>query len=72
MCFTFHPRLMICQFFRVCQNLMPVPNSPSGGDLWWKCRKKSSIDNLELLCGSCNSIKDDRCMDYLKSKLQLL
>ena len=30
------------------------------------------IDNLQLLCGHCNSIKGDRGMEYLKSKLQLV
>lgn len=29
------------------------------------------IDNLQLLCGSCNRIKGDRGMDYLRAKLQL-
>ena len=29
------------------------------------------IGNLQLLCGSCNRIKGDRGMEYLKSKLQL-
>ena len=29
------------------------------------------IDNLQLLCGSCNSIKGDRGMEYLQAKLQL-
>ncbi len=29
------------------------------------------IDNLQLLCGSCNRIKGQRGMDYLKAKLQL-
>ncbi len=29
------------------------------------------IENLQLLCGSCNRIKGDRGMEYLKSKLQL-
>ena len=29
------------------------------------------IDNLQLLCGSCNRIKGDRGMEYLKLKLQL-
>ena len=29
------------------------------------------MDNLQLLCGSCNRIKGDRGMDYLKTKLQL-
>ncbi len=30
------------------------------------------IDNLQLLCGSCNSIKGARSMEYLKTKLDLL
>ena len=29
------------------------------------------IDNLQLLCGSCNRIKGDRGMEYLQAKLQL-
>ena len=29
------------------------------------------IDNLQLLCGSCNRIKGNRGMEYLKVKLQL-
>ena len=29
------------------------------------------IDNLQLLCGSCNRIKGDRGMEYLAAKLQL-
>ena len=29
------------------------------------------VDNLQLLCGSCNRIKGDRGMDYLRVKLQL-
>ena len=29
------------------------------------------IENLQLLCGSCNSIKGDRGMDYLRSKLAI-
>ena len=29
------------------------------------------IENLQLLCGSCNRIKGDRGMDYLRVKLQL-
>ena len=29
------------------------------------------IENLQLLCGSCNRIKGDRGMEYLKLKLQL-
>ena len=28
-------------------------------------------DNLQLLCGSCNRIKGDRGMEYLRAKLQL-
>jgi len=29
------------------------------------------LENLQLLCGSCNRIKGDRGMEYLKSKLQI-
>ncbi len=29
------------------------------------------LDNLQLLCGSCNKIKGDRGMEYLLAKLQL-
>ena len=29
------------------------------------------IDNLQLLCGNCNSIKGNRNMSYLKLKLQI-
>ena len=29
------------------------------------------LDNLQMLCGSCNRIKGDRGMEYLKVKLQL-
>ncbi len=29
------------------------------------------IDNLQLLCGSCNRIKGDRGMDYLRKRLRL-
>ena len=29
------------------------------------------LENLQLLCGSCNRIKGDRGMEYLKAKLQL-
>ena len=29
------------------------------------------IENLQLLCGSCNSIKGDRGMEYLRAKLAL-
>ena len=29
------------------------------------------IDNLQLLCGSCNRIKGDRGMEYLRTRLQL-
>ena len=30
------------------------------------------IENLQLLCGSCNRIKGDRGMEYLQSKLKLV
>ena len=30
------------------------------------------LDNLQLLCAHCNSVKGDRGMDYLASKLQLV
>ena len=30
------------------------------------------IENLQLLCGSCNSIKGDRGMEYLKAKLSIV
>ena len=29
------------------------------------------IDNLQLLCSSCNRIKGDRGMEYLKARLQI-
>ncbi len=29
------------------------------------------LENLQLLCGSCNKIKGDRGMEYLRAKLQL-
>ena len=29
------------------------------------------VDNLQLLCGSCNRIKGDRGMEYLKARLQI-
>ena len=29
------------------------------------------IENLQLLCGNCNSIKGDRGMEYLQAKLQI-
>lgn len=29
------------------------------------------IENLQLLCGHCNSVKGDRGMEYLRAKLQL-
>ena len=29
------------------------------------------IENLQLLCGNCNSIKGDRGMEYLRTKLQI-
>ncbi|MCY3562144.1 MAG: HNH endonuclease [bacterium] len=37
-------------------------------------RKKGGTDhleNLQLLCGHCNSVKGDRGMEYLRAKLQL-
>ncbi len=30
------------------------------------------IENLQLLCGSCNRIKGDRGMEYLKARLQIM
>lgn len=29
------------------------------------------LDNLQLLCGSCNRVKGDRGMEYLRTKLKL-
>ncbi|MBC6428392.1 MAG: HNH endonuclease [Cellvibrionales bacterium] len=29
------------------------------------------MDNLQLLCGSCNRIKGDRGMEYLRTHLQM-
>ena len=29
------------------------------------------IENLQLLCGNCNRVKDDRGMEYLRVKLQI-
>ena len=37
-----------------------LPRSKGGQD---------NIENLQLLCGSCNSIKGDRSMDYLNAKI---
>lgn len=38
-----------------------IPQSQGGGH---------ELDNLQLLCGSCNSMKGDRPMEYLKAKLK--
>ncbi len=40
-----------------------VPTSQGGS---------SEQDNIQLLCGSCNSIKGDRPMEYLKARLKQL
>ena len=40
-----------------------VPQSKGGGD---------NIENLQLLCSSCNKIKGDKPMEYLKNKLAKL
>ncbi len=40
-----------------------VPKAKGGAD---------NLDNLQLLCGSCNSIKGDRTMEYLKTRLKEL
>jgi len=39
-----------------------VPQSKGGTD---------HIENLQLLCGHCNSVKGNRAMEYLRAKLQL-
>jgi len=38
-----------------------VPTAHGGADI---------IENLQLLCGMCNSIKGDRTMEYLKARLR--
>ena len=38
----------------------------------WAKGGTDHIENLQLLCGSCNSIKGDRGMDYLKARLQIV
>ncbi len=32
-------------------------------------RSKAGTDNLQLLCGHCNSLKGDRPMEYLRVRL---
>jgi adenine specific DNA methylase Mod len=39
-----------------------VPKSKGGGDY---------VENYQLLCGSCNKIKGDRTMEYLRTKLKI-
>ena len=39
-----------------------IPRSKGGTD---------HIENLQLLCGHCNSVKGNRGMEYLKAKLQI-
>ena len=55
---------------RGCRNLFPfrnftidhvVPRSKGGSD---------HVDNLQLLCGACNSIKGDRPQSYLLARLK--
>lgn len=57
---------------RGCRNLFPfrnftidhvVPRSKGGSD---------HVDNLQLLCGACNSIKGDRPQSYLLARLKAL
>jgi len=38
-----------------------VPKSKGGGDYY---------ENYQLLCGSCNRIKSDRPMEYLRLKIE--
>ncbi|MCY4617838.1 MAG: HNH endonuclease [Chloroflexi bacterium] len=33
--------------------------------------RTNHIDNLQLLCGHCNSVKGDRGMKHLRTKLEL-
>jgi len=47
-----------------CRNLEIdhiVPKSKGGGDYY---------ENYQLLCGSCNKIKGDRPMEYLRLKIE--
>jgi len=38
-----------------------IPKSKGGGDYY---------ENYQLLCGSCNRIKGDRTMEYLRTKIE--
>ena len=55
------------------RSAMPLRCAAMSGTTWsWTFwAGKSAIRNLQLPCGSCNRIKDDRGMEYLRVKLQL-
>jgi site-specific DNA-methyltransferase (adenine-specific) len=38
-----------------------IPKAKGGGDYY---------ENYQLLCGSCNKIKGDRPMEYLRTKIE--